>query len=438
MRFIDNLLGRSKAVNIALEKKQLAHDLELKHFATERDLQISSRLAVDNLFRYNGGIGDNKLIEEGFMSNADVYSIITSLAELGSKIPFIVEKKTPEGWELDEESKLNDLIKQPNESLSEVNFRYNSLIYLLNTGDIFWKKTISSFDLVTETEILEPNLVDFIFDTFGEVNTIQYSRNNATQIDYTPDEVIHNMYLNPSIKGLESKRGMSPMEAAYMNTRSSNNRSVASASMLENGGAANLISSGSELSMSPEENEETQKAFNKKVGGASSFGKNVITTANVKVNSLGLTAQQMQVLEGAVMDRRSICNVFKVDSSLFNDKEASTFNNITTVSKSVYTRAVIPNNETIISGYNKIIPAYNRFEGKELRIVQDLSGIEALQVDQKTKAEKDNINVNSVTAVLSSPTSRESKIETLVNVMDIDRDKAVLIVGKEIKKDENI
>ena len=151
-----------------------------------------------------------------------------------------------------------------------------------------------------------------------------------------------------------------------------------------------------------------------------------------------MSSVQMQMLEGAVIDRRSLCNIFKVDSSLFNDKEASTYNNIQSVSKAVYTRAVIPNNNKIISGYSSIIPAYNSFENKELRIVQDLSSIEALQQDQKTKAEKDNININSITSVLSSPISTESKVQTLVNVMGMDQGQAQLIVGKEIIQNETI
>jgi phage portal protein BeeE len=188
--------------------------------------------------------------------------------------------------------------------------------------------------------------------------------------------------------------------------------------------------------MTPGEQSEIQKAMDKRVGGASKFGKNVITPAKIDVNSLGLTSQQMQVLEGVVIDRRTLCNIFKVDSSLFNDKEASTFNNMKSVSKSVYERAVVPNNQKVISGYDGIIPAYNDFEGKELRIVQDLSNIPVLQEDQETKAKKDNTNINSIATIMQTRSSVESKIETLVNIMKIDRDKAILIVGKEIKEDE--
>ena len=420
-----------------LLKKLFKKDTKEKSYKST-NISFDTFTGVNNEFFYAGSTKINKLIEEGYISNPDVYSVIDTLAEIGSDIPFKVEQKTIDGWELDEDSSLNDLVHTPNTLESEKEFRYNSINYLLTSGEIFHKKIISSFDIVTELELLEPNLVDLLLDIKGDVTRYEYLRNNTTQINYTLDDVIHSKYLNPSINGLESKRGLSPLQAAYNAIISSNNRALASASMLKNGGAANLISSGSDLTMSDAEREDVQKSFQKRVGGADKFGKNVTTTANVNVNGLGMSSVQMQMLDGIVIDRRTICNVFKVDSSIFNDKEASTYNNIQSVNKSIYTRAVIPTNNKIISGYNSIIPAYNLLENKELRIVQDLEGIDVLKTDQKIEAEKNKINIDSITSVLSSPISTDSKIQTLVNIMGMEEDKARLIVGTEINQNETI
>ena len=416
-------------------QKLFTKEIQKKSYTYSNSV-VNSRDLINNLFRFKGGAADNQLIEEGYVSNADLYSIISTLCEIGSDVPFLVEQKTADGWELDEQSKLNDLINKPNEYTTGKDFRYNSLNYLLNTGDIFWYKTISSFDLVTETTLFESNLIDLLFDAYGEVKTIQYSKNNTTQSDYLPDEIIHNMYLNPSISGLQSKRGLSPLQAGYAAMISSNNRGVASASMLENGGAANLISSGSEMVMTEDERKAVQDETDKKLGGSNKFGKNVVTTAAISVNSLGMSSQQMQMLEGTVIDRRSLCNIFKVDSSLFNDKDASTYNNMQTVSKAVYTRAVIPNNNKIISGYSSIIPAYNSFENKELRIVQDLSNIEALPQDQLVLAEKNSKNFATAMEVLKSPISEDSKNKVISDLLGVEiempeQETAVTGLGEE-------
>jgi len=394
--------------------------------------------SINNAFVFDGQKEDEKLINEGYVSNPDVYPIVKKICEVASDVPFLVEKKTSDGWELDEESSLNTLLRSPNEYQTEKEFRFNSMNYLLNTGDIFWKKLISSFDLVTELEILESNLVELYLDTRGNVYNYQYARNNTELENYSLEEVIHNLYLNPSTVGLQSKRGLSPLQAAYTTLRSSNNRSVASASMLENGGASNVISSGSDLNMTEDERSELQKNTDKILGGADKFGKNIVSTANLNVASLGMSSQQMEMLEGGVMDLRTLCNIFGTHSAMFNDMDAATLDNMKIADKKLYTDAVIPNNNKIISGYDDIVKAYSSYESKELRIVQDLSRIDSLQEDQKLRAEKDKIKTDALLSVLNSPNTVESKVQALVYTMGMEEDTARLIVGTEIVDNETV
>ena len=178
--------------------------------------------------------------------------------------------------------------------------------------------------------------------------------------------------------------------------------------------------------------EELQKNSDKILGGADKFGKNIVSTANLSVNSLGMSSQQMQMLEGGTMDLRTLCNIFGVQSAMFNDQAAATLDNMKIADKKLYTDAVIPNNNKLISAYDDIVKAYSAYENKTLKICQDTSDIDTLQEDKKLKAEKDKINIEAITSVLTSPISNESKIATLVEVMGLDEDKAEMIVGTEI------
>ena len=392
---------------------------------------------INNAFAFDGQKEDEILINEGYVSNSDIYAIVKKICEVSSDVPFIVKQQTPDGWEIDEDSSLNDLLRKPNELQTEKEFRFNSMNYLLNTGDVFWKKLTSSFDLVTELELFESNLVELFLDPRGDVYKCQYFRNNTIIENYSIEEIIHTMYLNPSSWGIQSKRGLSPLQAAYNTLKSSNNRSVASASMLENGGASNVISSGSDLVMTEDERAELQKNSDKILGGADKFGKNIVSTANLSVNSLGMSSQQMQMLEGGTMDLRTLCNIFGVQSAMFNDQAAATLDNMKIADKKLYTDAVIPNNNKLISAYDPIVKAYSAYENKTLKICQDTSDIDTLQEDKKLKAEKDKINIEAITSVLTSPISNESKIATLVEVMGLDEDKAEMIVGNEIVDNNN-
>jgi len=392
---------------------------------------------INNAFAFDGQKEDEILINEGYVSNSDIYAIVKKICEVSSDVPFVVKQQTPDGWEIDEDSSLNDLLRKPNQLQTEKEFRFNSMNYLLNTGDVFWKKLTSSFDLVTELELFESNLVELFLDPRGDVYKCQYFRNNTIIENYSIEEIIHTMYLNPSSWGVQSKRGLSPLQAAYNTLKSSNNRSVASASMLENGGASNVISSGSDLVMTEDERAELQKNSDKILGGANKFGKNIVSTANLSVNSLGMSSQQMQMLEGGTMDLRTLCNIFGVQSAMFNDQAAATLDNMKIADKKLYTDAVIPNNNKLISAYDDIVRSYSAYENKTLKICQDTSDIDSLQEDKKLKAEKDKINIEAITSVLTSPISNESKIATLVEVMGLDEDKAEMIVGTEIVDNNN-
>ena len=411
-------------------QKLFKTDVQKKSFGYGSVVTIGN--TINNQFSFGGVQEDDKLINEGYVSNPDAYSIIKKIAEVSKDIPFVVEQNTPDGWVLDEESSLNNLIKNPNPNTTEKDFRFQTMVYLLNTGDIFWKKLVSSFDLVTELELLESNMIQLIFDANQDVRMYEYARKDTTLINYSPKEIIHNLYLDPSRFGIKGQRGLSPLQAAYSTLTSSNNRNTATASMLKNGGGANIISSNSDIIMTEDQRLEIQKNTDKALGGADKFGKNIISTGNLNVQSLGMTSQQMQMLEGGVIDLRTLCNIFGVHSAMFNDQAAATLDNMKIADRKLYTDAVIPNNEKIIDGYNSIIPAYNSFENKELRIVQDISGVDSLQEDQRERAEKDQIIANTLTGILSSPVSNEQKINTLVYGLKMDEDKAKLIVGTEI------
>ena len=356
-------------------------------------------------FEFLGLQNDNKLINEGYVSNTDVYAIVKKLCDVSSDIPFIVEEFDGEEWVINEDSELNKLINQPNENENGKDFRFNSMLYLLNTGDLFWKKTVSTFDLVTELTLLESNLTELNLDVNNNLKNYLYDNLNGKQIAIATDEVEHLLYYNPSYNGLISQRGLSPLQAAYNSLKSANNRLIAQSHAYENRGATNIISSGSDLSIGSTERDNLQKNTDKIIGGAKNFNKSIVTTANVRVTPLGMSPTDLKLIEAKELDLRDICNAFGVPSTLFNDQAASTLDNLKVGTKMMYTNAVIPNNEKLLSKLNEsIVPAYSEYENKQLRIRQDLSGVDELQEDQLTKAQKKQTEVTTLLSIADNQT----------------------------------
>ena len=87
---------------------------------------------------------------------------------------------------------------------------------------------------------------------------------------------------------------------------------------------------------------------------------------------------------------RTFCNVYGVDSSIFNDPENKTYSNRTEASKDFYSLGVLPPLDKILTGINKDL-----IKDENTAIKADTSEIAALQKDKKLEAE---INVMYVSA----------------------------------------
>ncbi len=366
-------------------------------------------------FEFDGFYTDNKLIEEGYVSNTDVYAIIKKICEVSSCIPFIVEEWDGEEW-VETESSLSKLLEDPNEDISGKEFRFNSMLYLLNTGDLFWRKTTSSFNLVTELRILESNLTELNLDVNNNLINYLYDNLNTTQSEIPQDEVDHIKFYNPSYGGQVNKRGLSPLQAAYNSLQASNNRLIAQANIFENRGATNIISSGSDLSVGAKERDELQKNSDKILGGAKTFNKSIVTTSNVKVMPLGMSPSDLKLVESQGQLRDDICNVLGVPSTMFNNSAASTESNVKTDLKKFYNDAIIPYNDRLISYFNRfIVPAYSSFENKELRIRQYTNDIEALQEDKLLHAQKTQTEISTLLSIADNQSLSEDQKTELYN-----------------------
>ena len=370
----------------------------------------ASVLDGDIGFLFNGLYEDNILLNQGIASNPDVFSIVTKLSKSSAKIPFDLMEFDGDEWVKNEDSSLLNL------PLNDFNFRYESMIYLLNTGDIFWQETNGSFDLVTNLKNIPSNLVQINTNIRNEVNGYLVDNLNGTETKLQVDEVSHLKFFNPTSEGLKSHRGLSPLQAGKNSLEASNNRLIALASLYKNRGATNIISNESDLIITPDERKTLQTFTDKIIGGAKNFNKSIVTSAKVRVTPLGMSATDLKIVEAQDMLRNEICNIFGVPSTMFNNSSASTESNVKSDNKKFYTDAVIPNNDFLLDYLNKsIVPAYSSYENKQYKLVQNVSDIEALQQDELTKAQKQQVEVTTVLSIADNTTLTPEQKDNLLN-----------------------
>ena len=184
--------------------------------------------------------------------------------------------------------------------------------------------------------------------------------------------------------------------------------------------------------MTPEEARQVQAGFDRDTAGTNNYGKIKVTNKDLSYIQMAMSSADLQLIEKNVINLRSICSVYGVDSSLFNDPANQTYNNRKEAEKALYTNAIIPLAKKISQKHTKFIA--ENLMGPGYRIRKDFEKIEALQTDKKQEAEKDKIVLEGVNTIVNMPISSEAKSLLLIDSYGFtDEDAAIIVAPNQIE-----
>ena len=223
---------------------------------------------------------------------------------------------------------------------------------------------------------------------------------------------------------------MSPLQAGYRNLVSSNELMTAESSFYKNKGVSGIVSSDSDImSLSEEDTIAIDEVMRQKIGGSSKSNGVVTTGARIKYTPIGMSPSDLDMIKSGDVKLRNLCIAYGMDSKLFGDPKASTYNNVQEVQKQLYTDSVIPFNTRVISALNRfLVPSFAEADNRDYKIKLDTSDIEALQQNQKEKAEKNKVVIEGVNAILTSAMTDEGKAMMLSKLYDIQEDEASILI----------
>ncbi len=119
------------------------------------------------------------------------------------------------------------------------------------------------------------------------------------------------------------------------------------------------------------------------------FNKNdynfIITNAALKFQAITYPIKDMALMESVTQARIDICDVLNFPILALNDMSGSTFSNMETADKKIYTDSIIPMWELVQSEFNSALFTLNN-------IYFDYSHIESLKENKKTEIETSQIN----------------------------------------------
>jgi HK97 family phage portal protein len=356
---------------------------------------ITTNLLYASLYRFIGNgtpisVTDNasEYIEYGYAGNADVYSIINRICVYARNIKLETQKYESGEWVEDPENYINKLLHNPNDSESETSFRDKIISYLLTTGNayIYLLRLDGGMNAgkVVEMFVMPSDKVEIV----GSSNVLKpvrgYRVDGFFNTEIPAKDVIHIKFANLSTYsgGASELYGMSPLKPARKLLTQSNDTYTANMKALQNSGAVGILSGEKDEEYDTAALQQVQKKYDEKYAGPNSRGKVIISSKPLKWVNMGISPKDLQTFEGQEISLKHLCNVFNVPLALFNS-DASTFNNIESAMKSMYSDCAIPLMQFIVEELNRGL--YKELNGS--KICLDSSEIQALQPDRLKKVQ---------------------------------------------------
>ena len=403
-------------------------------FSKKIPLTTTGRQTIWRLFGsfHANKLGSNpqKLIQQGFEENIDVYSVFTKTYEVFNSIPQIVERRTSEGWEIEENTTIHDLWANPN---SEKGYTWNDIntqrmIYLLCTGSSYMvgDGLGSRWD---EVDVLPSQSVTITTgqDFFMPNPKYQFQLGQQTR-NFDKDTLQQIKLFNPAYASVqESQYGLSVIQVAARAVKTGNDKWDAQASLFQNRGAIGFVTDQSDRPMDGPQAQQVQEAFDSRQAGSHNYGKTIVTNKDLKFQQMAMSSTDLELVKNGEITLRAICNTMGYDSSLFNDPANKTYNNRLEAEKAMYTNVMMPFAQMFHAQDTRFI-AWNHYPERNRRIRHDFSNIEALQKDKKAEAEKDKIRMDGINIVLNMPISSEGKRSLLVSDYEMTEEQAFIVI----------
>ena len=183
---------------------------------------------------------------------------------------------------------------------------------------------------------------------------------------------------------------------------------------------------GASYALKSDDKKELIDNANKNYGLTNGRSAIMVTNANVRWEGNTFDNKRLQLLEETEQNFFKICDAFATPKELFSNTKGATFTNRDSAEQSLYRNRIIPIAEDLANGLTKFL-----FIDKG-KLWLDYSHLEALQEDEKLKAEKNQRNAQIILSLQKSVkeenTSLTSAIQQLIYLFGITEDKAKLIL----------
>ncbi len=351
---------------------------------------------------YTFGSFGSDYSSNAFAKNPYVFTVVNRIVERAITIPKQFEDNNKEILDNLDTLVISLAFDNPNayEQISEILYRYYSN-YLINGGVYLVSTQQSDDDLF---EFFVPNTKDVIPETQGDQVVKYYNITYRGQTKrYEVDKV--DFIKRPNVVFDDTINGLSNLEGGRYVWESNNLVWKSEADLHKNKGISGVLSSSGNHVMTPTEKTELQDEYNRTSTGDKFASVKVLTTDH-KYTQMGLNATDLKSIESRIDHLRAICALYNVDSKLFNDPKASTYNNMEEAEAAMLTKAVLPLLEKLDPPLiNFILKHSSTFNDDTINWVPNKKEIPELKVFTKQKNQQIREDVRA--GILSTEEAKE-------------------------------
>lgn len=348
-------------------------------------------------------------LQDGFLSNSVVYSIVTIIAQKFASVPWYVYSKKDanklkaykaasssynrnvlqtmklKGSALEEVegTDLNRLLENPNNTDTWADLLYEAIGYRKITGAGTLRILRSDGDgRVLGLENLPSHDIQIVGD--GTLQGVSaYFLRTIPAYQFPADDIMYWKYTNFdfNVNG-QHLYGLSPIRAAVRDIAANNYGKDAANAMFKNGGAAGILSNEEAGSMSLEEQQILKDRLDEFVNSRDQKSKVVPLNAKISFHQVGLNAVDMKLLEALKLSKEDLVNIYNFPINLLSDERA-TENNKEQALKYLVTNTIYSDLVSFRDLFNKQVAAKI---DPNLYIDFDISMLPELQDDMEKLA----------------------------------------------------
>lgn len=316
-------------------------------------------------------VSKQNALREGWNKNATVYSIIRKIAKACACAPWGVYKVVDDqaykrykalpasnmehrhmarvkALQPVQGHRLNDLYANPNPLQSGSEYTEALITYKLITGDAYeWANMLDggrNGGTPGEFWPLPSHLMRISTNGAFPLNVAQYTLFDGQPRQFTPEEVLHSKYFNPnySYTGMHLY-GFSPLQAAWLNMQEDNDARDAAIEILQNRGPRKLIAVDSPAMTNPVQAKEQAGRLKERWREEMIEGRGgiVLVPGSGQAIDVGLSINDMKILEISNYTLDDLCNVYGLWSGLLNNQGGQKYDNVVQYRKDFITNVVL-------------------------------------------------------------------------------------------------